>query len=275
MWFSWSIFFTPSALGIVCLDEACVGCHVLPSPAINVALTHPNLVAGCITCHSPECLPGIHKDGLRQLDPLYYSYTGTPANKGCNICHGAPPQALCVGGLVLDHCLDPSGCNPTIFSCLDCHLNFNGTPAHIYPKLPGVPLFAAVASIAKCLACHGLSLFVGRSGAHATHFITKLMAPPSTSSFGVSIGCLVCHPDLTINLGADHLTCLPGTSNAWLPGKVPVAFDPLLPQIGFGDAYIPGPIGGTGSCIIYCHSNGQTPPTTLLTATLGYPGSLL
>lgn len=266
-------FVRPMAWGIVCLDSACVGCHILGT-AINISLTHPNLATGCITCHSPECLTGFHKDTIRQLDPLFYLYNGTATNKGCNVCHGAPPQALCLGGLVTDHCLDPAGCNPEIFVCGACHLNFDGTPKHIYPKVIGIP-FAPVAGIAKCLACHGLSLFVGRSGAHATHFISKLMVPATTSSAGIIIGCAVCHPDLTVNLGADHLVCVPGTSNAWLPGKVPVAFNPLLPQIGVGDVYIPGPVGGTGSCMVYCHSNGQTPPNTLLTAGLGYPGSFL
>ena len=273
--FCLGILFSSSVWGIVCLDEACVRCHVLLSKAVNVSLTHPNLLVGCITCHGPECLPGIHRDGIRQLDPAFYNFTGTAANAGCNVCHGAPPQALCPGGLVMDHCLDPSGCSPEIFNCVGCHPNFNGTSAHIYPKIPILPPFAPVASIANCLACHGRSLLIGRSGAHATHFITALMAPLTTGSFGVSIGCGVCHLDLTANLGADHLVCIPGTSNALLPGKVPVIFDPLLPQVGFGDFYQPGLIGGTGSCVVYCHSNGQTSPATPLSALLGYPGSRL
>lgn len=258
----------------ICLDESCVGCHVLSTKGVNVSLTHPNLIIGCITCHAPECLPGLHKNGIRELDAVFYNYTGTAASSGCNVCHGAPPQALCIGGLVFDHCLDPSGCNPAIFNCVACHPNFNGTPAHIYPKIPGAP-FAPIAGTANCLACHGLSLLVGRSGVHTTHFITKLMTPSTASGFGISIDCDVCHPDLSVNLGADHLVCLPGTSNAWLPGKVPVVFNPLLPQIGVGDLYLPGPLGGTGSCVVYCHSNGATPPTNIFTAPLGYPGSNL
>jgi len=258
----------------ICLDEGCVGCHVIPTKAVNVSLTHPNLIIGCITCHAPECIPGLHKNGIRELDAVFYNYTGTAASSGCNVCHGAPPQAFCVGGLIFDHCLDPFGCNPAIFNCIACHPNFNGTPAHIYPKIPGAP-FAPIAGTAKCLACHGLSLLVGRSGVHTTHFITKLMTSSTASGFGISIDCDVCHPDLSVNLGADHLVCIPGTSNAWLPGKVPVAFNPLLPQIGVGDLYLPGPVGGTGSCIVYCHSNGVTPPTSILTAFLGYPGSNL
>jgi len=265
--------FSPSAWAIVLTDAGCVDCHVFPTNAINVALTHPNLIAGCVTCHSPETL-GLHKNGIRELDPLFYNYSGTIANMGCNVCHGAPPQALCVGGFVMDHCLDPGGCNPLIFECILCHANFNGTPAHIYPKILGVPPFAPVAGTTKCLACHGLSLLVGRSGAHATHFITQLMSPPSTSSFAVSIGCAVCHPNLSLTLGADHLVCIPGTSNAWLPGQVPVTFDPLLPQVGIADHYLPGPIAGSGTCYVYCHSNGATPPT-ILTAPVGYPGSNL
>jgi len=267
------LVFSPSAWAIVLTDAGCVDCHVLPTNAINVVLTHPNLIAGCVTCHSPELL-GLHKNGIREIDPLFYNYSGTAANTGCNICHGAPPQAICVGGLVMDHCLDPGGCNPLIFECILCHGNFNGTPAHIYPKILGVPPFAPVASTTKCLACHGLSLFVGRSGAHNTHFLTKLMAPTATSSVAVSIGCAVCHPDLSLTLQADHLTCIPGTSNAWLPGKVPVTFDPLLPQVGIADHYLPGPIAGSGTCYVYCHSNGATPPT-VLTAAVGYPGSNL
>ena len=275
LWLSSHILFISlctSAWGIVLTDAGCVDCHVLPTNAINVALTHPNLIAGCVTCHSPETL-GFHKNGIRELDPLFYNYTGTAVNDGCNVCHGAPPQAICVGGIVMDHCLDPAGCNPVIFDCVLCHLNFNGTPAHIYPKILGVPPFAPIASTAQCLVCHGMSLLVGRSGAHATHFITQLMAPPTTSSFAVSIGCAVCHPDLS-TLGADHITCLPGTSNAWLPGQVPVTFDPLLPQVGIADHYLPGLLGGSGTCYVYCHSNGATPPT-ILTAALGYPGSNL
>ena len=269
-----SFLISKNTSAIVCLDEACVGCHVIGT-AINISLTHPNLFLGCITCHSPECIPGIHKNGIRELDPLFYNFSGTVANTGCNVCHGAPPQAVCVGGVVSDHCLDPSGCNPAIFNCITCHSNFNGTSAHIYPKIPGVPPFAPVASISQCFGCHSLALFVGRSGAHATHFLTQLMEAPTTNSTGIKIGCGVCHPDLTVNLGADHLTCIPGTSNAWAPGKVPVLFDPLLPQIGLGDFYAPGLIGGTGSCVVYCHSNGLTPPTNALTAPLGYPGSFL
>jgi|GEM_PF-2685783 len=263
--------------GFVCLDSSCVGCHVLPTSAINVALTHPNVLVGCITCHSPECLPGLHKDGIRQLDPLYYNYTGTAANVGCNVCHGAPPQALCagIGSTVMDHCLDPAGCNPEIFNCIACHPNFNGLPNHIYPKILGVPLFSTVASVGKCMACHGLSLLVGRSGAHTTHFFSKIIAPATTASTVLSIDCAVCHPNLAANLGADHLVCIHGTSNAWLPGKVPVVFNTLLAPIGDGDFYSLGPVGGTGTCVVYCHSNGQTPPTTLLTAPLGYPGSNL
>ncbi|MEW5802354.1 MAG: CxxxxCH/CxxCH domain-containing protein [bacterium] len=258
------------------MDSSCVGCHVLPTSAVNVALTHPNVLVGCINCHSPECL-GLHKDGIRQLDPLYYNYTGTAANLGCNACHGAPPQALCAGtgSLVMDHCLDPSGCNPEIFNCIACHPNFNGLPNHIYPKIVGVPLFSTAAGVAKCMACHGLSLLVGRSGAHATHFLSKVIAPATTLSTVLSIDCAVCHPNLTANLGPDHVVCIHGTSNAWLPGKVPVVFNTLLGPIGDGDFYTLGPLGGTGTCVVYCHSNGQTPPTTLLTAPLGYPGSNL
>lgn len=265
--------FSPSAWAIVLTDAGCVDCHVFSTNAINVALTHPNLIAGCVTCHSPEIL-GLHKNGIREIDPLFYNYSGTIANTGCNVCHGAPPQAICVGGFVMDHCLDPGGCSPVIFECILCHGNFNGTPAHIYPKILGIPPFAPVASTTKCLACHGLSLLVGRSGAHATHFLTQLMAPTATSSFAVSIGCAVCHPNLSLTLGADHIVCLPGTSNAWLPGKVPVTFDPFLPQVGIADHYLPGPIAGSGTCYVYCHSNGATPPT-ILTAPVGYPGSNL
>ena len=268
-----ALVFSSSSWAIVLTDAGCVDCHVLPTNAINVALTHPNLIAGCVTCHSPETL-GLHKNGIRELDPLFYNYSGTLANVGCNVCHGAPPQAICVGGLVMDHCLDPSGCNPLIFECILCHQSFNGTPAHIYPKILGLPPFAAIASTTQCLACHGLSLLVGRSGAHNTHFLTKLMAPIASTSFAVSIGCAVCHPDLSLTLGADHIVCIPGTSNAWLPGKVPVTFNPLLPQVGIADHYIPGPIAGSGTCYVYCHSNGATPPT-VLTAPLGYPGSNL
>ncbi|MEW6381371.1 MAG: CxxxxCH/CxxCH domain-containing protein [bacterium] len=273
-----SLLFSPLAQGaFVCIDSSCVGCHVLPTSAINVALTHPNLTVGCITCHSPECVPGLHKDGIRQLDPLYYSYTGTAANVGCNVCHGAPPQALCAGSgsLVMDHCLDPAGCNPEIFNCIACHPNFNGLANHIYPKVLGVPLFATVASVGKCMACHSLSLLVGRSGAHTTHFVSKIIAPATTASKVLSIDCAVCHPNLAANLGADHVVCIHGASNAWLPGKVPVIFNALLGPIGDGDFYSLGPVGGTGTCVVYCHSNGQTPPTTLLTAALGYPGSNL
>ena len=263
---------SPVQGAFVCLDSSCVGCHVLPTSAINVALTHPNVLVGCIKCHSPECL-GLHKDGIRQLDPLYYNYTGTAANVGCNVCHGAPPQALCAGtgSLVKDHCLDPAGCTPEIFNCIPCHANFNGLPSHIYPKVIGVPLFSTPASVAKCMACHGLSLLVGRSGAHTTHFLSKIIAPATTLSTVLSIDCAVCHPNLAVNLGPDHVVCIHGTSNAWLPGKVPVVFKTPLPPIGVGDFYALGPLGGTGTCVVYCHSNGQTPPTTLLTAALGIP----
>jgi hypothetical protein len=125
------------------------------------------------------------------------------------------------------------------------------------------------------MACHGLSLLVGRSGAHTTHFQSKIIAPVTTLSTTLSIDCVVCHPNLAANLGPDHVVCIHGTSNAWLPGKVPVIFNTPLPPIGVGDFYALGPLGGTGTCVVYCHSNGQTPPNTLLTAGLGYPGSNL
>ena len=248
-------------------DADCVGCHVFGT-AINISITHPNLLIGCITCHGPENL-GLHRDGIRQLDINFYNYTGNAANIGCGVCHSQPPFAVCLAGTVPDHCLDPLGCVPGIFNCINCHSNFNGLPTHIYPL--SIP-FSAVADISRCLLCHGLGLTNLLSGAHNRHLTTELMAPITTGSTLFSIDCLTCHPTLTANLGADHLVCIPGTSNANLPGIVPVVFNQLLPLIGAIDAYQLGPIGGTGSCVVYCHSNGATPAA--LSIGLGYPGSL-
>ncbi|MGA1867791.1 MAG: hypothetical protein ACMUJM_04510 [bacterium] len=247
-------------------DADCVACHVFGT-AINISVTHPNLLVGCTTCHGPENL-GLHRNGIRELDVLFYNYTGTVANVGCGVCHGEPPFAVCLDGIVPDHCLDPAGCVPGVYNCMNCHPNFNGLPTHIYPLT--IP-FATLADISRCLLCHGLALTSLLSGAHNRHLTSELMAPATTGSTLFSIDCLTCHPTLTANLGPDHIVCIPGTSNANLPGIVPVVFNPLLPLIGGIDSYQLGPVGGTGTCIVYCHSNGATPPA--LASTLGYPGS--
>ena len=177
------------------------------------------------------------------MDPTFYNYTGTLANTGCTCCHPYPPQCLCVGiSDTQDHCLDPAGCSPEIFECMPCHTLFNGQPNHI-----SIP-YGTPAIIASC-ACHGDAL--GATAAHGKHLTTPVMVP--VYGTGNVIDCQACHA-ATTNL-ADHVVCIPGAAVT-----APVQFDATLPMIGAFDSYTPGATPGTGSCNLYCHSDGDEDP---------------
>ncbi|MGA1839730.1 MAG: hypothetical protein ACMUIU_03810 [bacterium] len=226
-----------------CADQKCRCCH------INVPY-HFNTPCDCSTCHSAECDPIEHDitgvSTSHPMDPLYYNYTGTVNDKGCTCCHAYPPQCVCVGiSDTQDHCLDlVNGCSPQIYDCLPCHTLFNGQPNHIYT------VYGTPAAIASC-ACHGNSL--GTTGAHSKHLTTPVMAPVYATSTGNVIDCQACH-SATTNL-ADHVICIPGTGVT-----APVQFDAALPMIGLIDSYTPGATPGTGSCNLYCHSDGDEDP---------------
>ena len=71
------------------------------------------------------------------------------------------------------------------------------------------------------------------------------------------IDCQACHqPGIT--LSADHVICLPGQGTG-----APVDFDETLPMIGTGDNYVTGTTPGTGSCQLYCHSDGTLDPSDI------------
>jgi hypothetical protein len=225
-----------------CSDQKCRCCH------IDVPF-HNNTQCDCATCHSAECDPLEHDitgvSTSHPMNPAFYSYTGSPGDVGCTCCHGYPPQALCVGiSDTQDHCLDTAaGCSPQIYDCMPCHTLFNGQPNHI-----SIP-YTTPAIIASC-ACHGDSL--AGTGAHSKHLTTPVMVPVYPGSQNV-IDCQACHSSTT-NL-ADHVVCVPGAAVT-----APVQFDAGLPMIGAFDSYTPGATPGTGSCNLYCHSDGEEDP---------------
>jgi predicted CxxxxCH...CXXCH cytochrome family protein len=232
-----------------CSDNKCRCCHV------NVS-NHRDTQCDCSTCHSAECDPDEHDiTGASTNHPLntdYYNYNGTSGNKGCNCCHGYPPQCVCVGiSNTQDHCLEGAdNCNPEIYDCMPCHTLFNGQPNHI------VAAYGTPANTASC-ACHGDAFGAGTSGAHEKHLTTQVMAPVYGSGTGNVIDCQACHSSTTSS--AEHVVC-DGQSAL-------VQFDTTLPMIGETDSYTPG----TGSCNIYCHSDGTKDPLGIYTYILGSP----
>jgi len=237
-----------------------ISTEVVPTGATNPASTGAHLRHAnsrgfkCDTCHKGTPMPTVTKQitiGFAASPANTPGYKGsvtmgnfsghTPLVNGYSFVSGAAGTTVSTGATYANSC------------SVACHGNWPGSGGSVYR-----PSWVGGSSQATCGACHGTDAATAPTiGSHTKH--------ASNAAGKYAFACTTCHPAVT---DKDHVN-----------GSVKIMLNSGDSRIGASARYkgylnystgAPAPSAVYGACTsLYCHSDGQSTPTTVASTTWG------